>query len=297
LLTRRLLLLVPGLLPVADAVSSVPMAGAHALRKAVVDARYWAGVRSELDRRSWRALRSGVVILMYHAFASDGEAPGQYVVTRRQLRRHLAVMRLLRRHYITLAEYASVRERNRIPPPRTTVVTIDDGYADVVHVAVPIFRRHGVRPTLFVVSGKVGGRNDWDDDDVLGGRPLADWSELRRAVDAGAEIGGHSRTHRMLTALDEAAALEEAADCRRRLGEALGLDVIAFAYPHGDENEGVRRAVAEAGYRVACTSNGGTNAISEPTYGLRRVEIRGDMALWRFALSVALGRRVKWALR
>ncbi|WP_374482999.1 polysaccharide deacetylase family protein [Zoogloea sp.] len=42
-------------------------------------------------------------------------------------------------------------------PPRTLVITFDDGYADNFTIAYPILRKHGVRALFFIASGYLDG--------------------------------------------------------------------------------------------------------------------------------------------
>jgi peptidoglycan/xylan/chitin deacetylase (PgdA/CDA1 family) len=71
------------------------------------------------------------------------------------------------------------------------------------------------------------------------------------------DVGGHSRTHALLAALDEDAQRDEVAGGRREL-EALALQpVTSFAYPYGyagSFDATTRALVREAGYDRACTT-------------------------------------------
>lgn len=48
-------------------------------------------------------------------------------------------------------------------PPRSLVITFDDGYADNAEVALSILQRHGLRATFFVSSGFLDGGRMWND--------------------------------------------------------------------------------------------------------------------------------------
>jgi peptidoglycan/xylan/chitin deacetylase (PgdA/CDA1 family) len=236
-------------------------------------------------------MKSDVTILMYHAFAADGEPASQYVLPGRELARQLVALRALRRRVIPPDSYISLRESHALPPARAVVITIDDGYEDVYGIAAPILAAHGCSAIVFVVSGRVGQRAEWTPDGPLRDRPLASWQRLREGLGAGLDVGAHSRTHPRLTQLSDEAAAEEIGGSRRELGEGLGRTVTLFAYPHGDEDRRTQRLVTGAGFSAACTSRGGQNGPCEPLERLRRVEIRGDQGLLRFVLAVMVGRR------
>lgn len=48
-------------------------------------------------------------------------------------------------------------------PSRAASITFDDGYADNLHVAVPILRRHGLCATFFIATGFLDGGRMWND--------------------------------------------------------------------------------------------------------------------------------------
>jgi hypothetical protein len=69
----------------------------------------------------------------------------------------------------------------------------------------------------------------------------------------------------------------------------LDATITCFAYPFGDEDDATRKLVLEAGYSAACSSRGGQNATGERIDSLRRIEVRGDDALWRFVSALWFG--------
>jgi peptidoglycan/xylan/chitin deacetylase (PgdA/CDA1 family) len=79
----------------------------------------------------------------------------------------------------------------------------------------------------------------------------------RLAVDNVMEVGGHTRTHALLAALDPTRQSEEIAGGRRQLEAVVGQPVQSFAYPYGYDGSftaTTARIVREAGYARACTT-------------------------------------------
>jgi len=71
------------------------------------------------------------------------------------------------------------------------------------------------------------------------------------------DIGGHTRSHTMLSALDPAAQLEEIRGGRAELERVLGKPVATFAYPFGHADSYRLRTphlVHKAGFELACTT-------------------------------------------
>ena len=75
--------------------------------------------------------------------------------------------------------------------PRGLVgITFDDGYVSVLEAALPELQRHGFTATMYIVSGRLGGSNDWDE----GPRwPLMSAGQIGELAAAGMEIGSHRR--------------------------------------------------------------------------------------------------------
>jgi peptidoglycan/xylan/chitin deacetylase (PgdA/CDA1 family) len=115
-------------------------------------------------------------------------------------------------------------------------ITFDDGYTNFADVAWPLLRDHHLPTTLFVVSDKVGGTNDWDSAPGLSipSLPLLSWSDLARLASEGLTLGAHGRTHASLPGLSPAQLADEVLGSRDRIGSETGALPTSFAYPFGD---------------------------------------------------------------
>jgi glycosyltransferase involved in cell wall biosynthesis/peptidoglycan/xylan/chitin deacetylase (PgdA/CDA1 family) len=251
---------------------------------------FWRGARRTLgDRDSWRRLTRGPVILLYHAVGRPGEAASRYVVPARRFRRQLAWLRLRRHPLLGLDDYVRHRESNRLPPPRSVVLTFDDGYTDTHEVAMPMIRRRGGSATVFLVSGAMGDANRWTASGPLADRPLLSWEAARELLADGMAVGAHTVTHPQLTDLDDDRARHEVDECRAQLETQLGVPIPHFAYPYGKTSPGVEALVQRAGYASAGGVEPGANGPAVPIHDLRRLEVCGTWSLPRFAVSVWLG--------
>ncbi len=63
---------------------------------------------------------------------------------------------------LTLGDAITHLEQDNLPP-RSLVITFDDGYADNAEIALPILQRHGLSATFFVASGFLDGGRMWND--------------------------------------------------------------------------------------------------------------------------------------
>ncbi|MEC4888420.1 MAG: polysaccharide deacetylase family protein [Nitrospira sp.] len=251
---------------------------------------YWRGVRAVVPREMWRRLVFGTTILMYHACGHPGEHASLYVIPGNRFARQMAWLKWTGRPVLSLEAFLQYHREHRLPPPRSIVITFDDGYADNRAIAYPILRRHGFPATIFVVTEMVGGRNMWDTEGLLRGRPLLKWSDLKEMTHGGMSVGSHTKTHIPLADAPLPQIEEEVKGSRVQIERELGGPILSFAYPNGRHDNTSEAAVERAGFAGACSSHLGVNDPATPPYVLRRIEIRGTYSLMRFALALWFGR-------
>jgi peptidoglycan/xylan/chitin deacetylase (PgdA/CDA1 family) len=251
---------------------------------------FWRGVRRSVGRARWEQLTWGVPVLMYHAF-SDRDVGDRYVVPRRAFSRQLRILRLMGYTSIHFDDLVGGLRESRLPPRRAVAITIDDGYRDNLEIACPILRRHGFSATLYLISEKLGGRNDWSRGDRLRGRPMLSVEEIKRLRSDGVRIGAHTRSHPHLPELSDEEVETEVSGSRADLESLLHAPVPTFAYPYGELDERAVEAVRGGGFLGACTVEPRLAGLDEDPLRVPRVEVRSTDSLLRFALHLWLGAR------
>ena len=186
------------------------------------------------------------MILMYHAVANIAHDPNQLCVTPARFAQQMDTLHRLGLRGVGIGTLVDAMHAGR---QRGLVgITFDDGYVNVLAAAVPELLRHGFTGTFFVISGRLGGTNDWDEGTPW---PLVSASQVRELASAGMEIGAHGATHMRLPAW-RGPLHAEIGGSRARLGELTGAPVGGFAYPYGSMDAAARCAVRHAGYDYAC---------------------------------------------
>jgi len=200
--------------------------------------------------------------LMYHelaapgrALADDGAGYAVYCVARDAFREHLRAL-----------SEAGLQGRSiggaLASGDGTVAITFDDGCETDFTEAAPLLRERGFGATFFVIAGQVGRRGH------LGA------GQLRALAAAGFEIGSHSLTHRMLTALAPDELDRELAGSRARLEDSVGARVAHLSCPHGRWSRAIAAAAVRAGYETVSTSAAGLNDASTPPTRLRRIAVQ-----------------------
>ena len=244
------------------------------LRAGHASVSYWLGARDEATPEEWRWLTSSYCALLYHRLAGElREGQERVDVSPTTFRRHLRALRALGFRFPTFDELVGFHLHRTPLPPRSVVVTVDDGTADVV---TPLLESASFRPQLFVVT-QAGGAASW-----LGRAPLATEEDLRALTAAGVVVGAHSRTHADLAAPD----VNLAAEVQGSVGDiraAVGAHSVPFAYPNGRFDERSVVAVELAGCPYAFGTLPGANGVGVDRYALRRVSAKE----WDSAVSIA----------
>jgi peptidoglycan/xylan/chitin deacetylase (PgdA/CDA1 family) len=138
-------------------------------------------------------------------------------------------------------------------------VTFDDAYRSVGELALPLLRELGVPATVFAPTRFVGdatprgwkGTDMWADTDWAHEIIVMDWTELRELVEAGWEVGSHTKTHRRLPELGDRELADELAGSRDEIERGVGTSCRSVAYPYGALDRRVARAARAAGYAAA----------------------------------------------
>ena len=114
------------------------------MKKTLLKTLYRSGV---FEPFHW-VKRDRVLILTYHRFCRGNEAgkvsADEFATHLRYLKSHCRV--------IHLDEAVSYLESGKSLPSNTTVITIDDGYADAYEIAYPLLKEFGLPAIIYVIT-------------------------------------------------------------------------------------------------------------------------------------------------
>ena len=96
--------------------------------------------------------------------------------------------------------------------------------------------------------------------------------DVRWLVDAGFEIGFHTRRHPYLPDLDDAALRDAMVDGREELEAVTGQPVRTIAYPHGGVDARVAAAARESGFRAGFTTAADATTARTDSFLIGRVD-------------------------
>lgn len=163
----------------------------------------------------------------------------------------------------------------------SVLVTMDDGYSSVLHIAAPILQRHGIPSVCYVTTGFMGKAS-------TSGERYLTWDEVEALPAAGVTVGSHAHTHRSMGHLSFAEALDEAQRSKALLEQRILAPVRSFAYPFGmrpNENATTARLLTDCGYSTVFIAQHGVLRRGATADRLPRVKVEGGEPLWMFKLT------------
>lgn len=160
-------------------------------------------------------------------------------------------------------------------PGRYTVITIDDGFQNVVNIALPELAQRGIPATIFMIADGFGKCLDWSDEfyDEYRSQRLMSEDTLRSLPPALVTVGSHTVSHPQLTKIAPAAAATEIAESKRKLENILGRPVALFSFPHGEYNDELVAICHEAGYERVFTTDPSVERMAAGDYVIGRVTV------------------------
>jgi peptidoglycan/xylan/chitin deacetylase (PgdA/CDA1 family) len=227
-----------------------------------------------------------VPILCYHQFTT-GRSTDLMVMSRDSFTQQMDYLKNNNYHVISLADLQGFLAATTPIPPRSVVITVDDGFRSAYDIAYPILKSYGFRATFFIYTDFVGA-----------GRALT-WAQINELRASGiVDFQSHSKTHtsfslrpgdgpayaaRLAAEIDSPQALFQ-----RQLNERARV----FAYPYGDSSRLAAQLLRDRGYELAVTVTRGGNASFGDPLMLKRDMVYSNATIQDFQKYLRVYSRV-----
>lgn len=220
-----------------------------------------------------------VPILCYHQF-SNGRSTDPMIMPRASFIAQMEYLKNNNYNVITLADLEGFLKASRPIPPRSVVITVDDGFRSAYDIAFPILKSYGFRATFFIYT------------DFLGGGRSLTWAAINEMRASGMiDIQSHSKSHASFSPADGEMESNAAYAARIRteinppkatLERQLGSPVNHLAYPYGDTSRLAVQLLGEGKFTLAVTVERGANASFSHPLLLRRDMVFGNATMADF---------------
>ncbi|SHM27401.1 polysaccharide deacetylase family protein [Hymenobacter psychrotolerans] len=220
-----------------------------------------------------------IPVLMYHKIPDEPlQTRHRIFVTKDRFAEHLRFFQQQRFTPITFLDYLAFAngDKNLTDfPARPLILTFDDGYLDNYTNLLPLMQQYGFRGVLYLLGNPAIRHNYWDTDhDPAEPRSeIMDEEQKRAFVAAGWEIGAHTMSHARLPELPLPDAAREIQESKVALEQALGTQIVSFAYPYGALTEANKQQVREAGFAFGVATDTGGLRIEDDRFQVFRVNM------------------------
>jgi peptidoglycan/xylan/chitin deacetylase (PgdA/CDA1 family) len=214
------------------------------------------------------------------ADADAGSEQRRYCATPDHFHAQLDYLEANGYHVVSLAQLVDALKNASQLPPRSVVITVDDGWRCAYAEIFPELARREMPFTVFVYPHIVGR-----------GEHALSWKQIDELVQSGIDIESHTFTHPFLTRKNNADVdaddypaflTHELLDSQRELESRTGVPVRFLAYPFGDYDASVIEAARRFGYRAAVTTRRGPVLPGTSPMELPRYLVHDDTTLEEF---------------
>lgn len=154
------------------------------------------------------------------------------------------------------------------PPPKSIVITIDDGYQDIYDYAYPILKQYHIKATLMIPTGLMNVSS--------ASNAYLTWGELKEMMASGLiSVANHTWSHYAMGTKSADKDQFEVSTAQNQLLSNIGKSITIFAYPYGTGAAAVaeRAVLQKNGIVGAFSTIGGTTQCDSFIYSLHRTRI------------------------
>jgi peptidoglycan/xylan/chitin deacetylase (PgdA/CDA1 family) len=202
-----------------------------------------------------------VVIFGYHRFVNVVKRPDTEI-TPALFEQQMKELKDKGIAVIPMQDFLAWRRGEKAIPPKSAIITFDDGWKSQYEVAWPILKKFNFPVTLFIYTEGIKPGH------FSGGESMS-WEQLAEMRDGGVDIQGHTATHSDLRKPYDKVAKKklspeeyeqwldkEIAGSKQMIEQKLGVKVNCFAVPYGFHNDHIRDVAMKAGYEALFTVYG-----------------------------------------
>lgn len=209
-----------------------------------------------------------IPILCYHNF--NPTKPGSMNLTPQRLETQIKWIKDNGFTVVPLKEVVEYLQGKRASlPPKSVVITADDGWQSVYTYMVPLAKKYNIPITLFIYP-----------ETISVGKNAMTWDELKELQQTGLfDIQGHTYSHpnfkqekrSLSSAAYEKFVNTELVKSKKILEEKMGKEITLLAWPFGIYDDYLEKAAEKAGYAMGFTidyrlANRNHRPMAQPRY-------------------------------
>ncbi len=223
----------------------------------------------------YKKTKEGLLVLTYH---NIGKPPAKcrqknlWVSTEK----FAAQLEQLKKNGFTFIAPQDVASGNL--PPKSVLITFDNGYKNSFTQALPVLSAHNVHSLVFLTVEYIGKCNFWHDTKKGPWQQMLNEKEIETLSKSGlVTFGSKTLTNAKLTQLSQEARDNQITESAHRLETLYKIKPQFFAYPYslGIEDEEIKNKVSSV-YALSFADTGKINSLPlQPALPINRVQVKG----------------------
>src|SRR3990167_4415278 len=147
---------------------------------------------------------------------------------------------------VSLDQLALALTNHQALPPKSIVLTFDDGYEDIYTYAYPTIKKYQLKTNLMIPTGLM------ENIDYL------TWSQLKEMSSSGlVSAYNHTWSHANLASVSQTKMESEVQTAQRQLTDNLGTSPKILAYPYGQISQNITNYLSQNGFLAAVSTISG----------------------------------------
>ena len=213
--------------------------------------------------------KSQIVCFVYHRFG-DERYPSTNIRTE-VFREQLAYLKQNNFIVWTMGMAVNAIRNGDVVPPRTVVLTIDDGYRSFYENGMPLLEEFGYPATLYITTANVGNPD------------FLNWQQILESQQRGIEIGNHSHSHGHFLDADsdeerKSLFISDLVTAQTLFNEHLDYTPVLYSYPYGEYDDVLEAVLEEAAYISAAAQYSGVLFKESNLFEIPRFPMGGPFA-------------------
>ncbi len=205
-------------------------------------------------------------LFVYHRFGDDKHASTNTSIE--ILKQQFEFFKRNDYEVVTLDRLNRALKTEKNIPDNWVVLCIDDSYKSFYTNALELFKAYNYPFALFVyIEATDKGYQDF-----------MSWEQIKEAAKFG-EIGLHSYGHKHMVSLSEDEIKEDTDKALLSFEKELQFRPKYYAYPYGEFDAKVKKAIASYGFELILNQNVGAVSIKSPRDDLDRIALTGKVNL------------------
>ncbi|HSX09659.1 MAG TPA: polysaccharide deacetylase family protein, partial [Candidatus Saccharimonadales bacterium] len=168
-------------------------------------------------------------------------------------------------HFMALEDLVHAILNHKTLPPKSIVITIDDGYIDDYTYGFLMAKKYHAIMNFMIPTG------------LIGQPDYMTWDHLKEMTASPyARIYNHTTTHAALGLIDQSQIIQEVTTANQDLKKNLGIKNDIVIYPYGSYNDLAIQTLQQLGMIAAVTTDPGTNECVSDIMKLPRLRVGNE---------------------